>query len=97
MSLPGITNVTNAAIPALDIPPQTLGLLSRTMATIFGVNLANATLSSTTLVSTTLGGTEVHLADDTCFDSSCDMVASLIFVSPSQINFVVPDKHCGTP
>ena len=62
------------------------------MATIFGTNLADTTLSTTSPGSTLLGGTEVHLADDTCFDSSCDLIANLIYVSPTQINFLVPDN-----
>ena len=90
---PSITNVTNAAMPPLDYPPNSIHLAPRSMATIFGTNLADTTASPSTLPwSTTLGGTEVHLADDTCFDSSCDLIASLIYVSPTQINFLVPDN-----
>jgi uncharacterized protein (TIGR03437 family) len=62
------------------------------MATIWGTNLADTTASSVSPWSSFLGGTEVHLAGDTCFDSSCDLVASLIYVSPTQINFLVPDN-----
>src|ERR1039458_2623815 len=89
---PSITSVTNSAIPSLDYPPTSIHLAPRSMATIFGTNLADTTLSTTSPGSTLLGGTEVHLADDTCFDSSCDLIANLIYVSPTQINFLVPDN-----
>jgi hypothetical protein len=39
-----------------------------------------------------LRGTEVHLAADTCFDFSCDIVTNLIYVSPTQINFLIPES-----
>ena len=87
-----ITNVTNAAIPSLDYPAATIHLVQRSMATIFGTNLADSTASSTSPWSNALGGTQVHLAADTCFAVSCDLVASLIYVSPTQINFLVPDN-----
>ncbi len=99
--LPHIANVTNAALPTLDnppvAPPEGLALPSRSMATIFGTNLADYVASSTSPWSNTLGGTEVHLADDTCFDSSCDLIAGLIYVSPMQINFLVPDNGATAP
>lgn len=89
--LPNIANVTNAATPALDNPPATISLQSRTMATIFGTNLADHAASSVSPWANTLGGTDVHLAADTCFDASCDLTASLIYVSATQLNFLVPD------
>lgn len=88
---PAITNVTNAAIPALDFPAASIHLAPRSMATIFGTNLADTTLSASTW-STAIGGTEVHLAADTCFDASCDLIAKLIYVSPTQINLLVPEN-----
>jgi uncharacterized protein (TIGR03437 family) len=91
-AVPSITNVTNAAIPAMDYPPATISLAPRSMATIFGTNLADSTVSTAPPWSTTLGGTEVHLANATCFDSSCDLIGSMIFASPTQINFLVPDN-----
>jgi len=91
-STPSITNVTNAAIPSLDYPPKSIHLAPRSMATIFGSNLADFTASSVSPWPSSLAGTEVHLADDTCFDSSCDLVATLIYASPTQINFLVPDN-----
>jgi hypothetical protein len=89
--LPNIVNVTNAAIPALDEPPATITLPFRSMATIFGTGLADYTASSVSPWAPTLGGTEVHLAADSCSEASCDLIASLIYVSPTQINFLVPD------
>jgi hypothetical protein len=86
-----ITDVTNAALPSLDSPPNTINLAPRSMATIFGTNLADIIASSTSPWTSPLGGTEVHLASDTCFESSCDLVAKLIYVSPAQVNFLVPD------
>jgi hypothetical protein len=62
------------------------------MATIFGSNLADTTVVISPPWINVLGGTEVHLADDNCFDSSCDLIASLIYVSPTQINFLVPES-----
>jgi hypothetical protein len=90
---PSIANVTNAALPSMDLPPSSISLAPRSMATIWGTNLADTTVSSVSPWSSFLGGTEVHLAADTCFDSSCDLVASLIYVSPTQINFLVPDNE----
>jgi uncharacterized protein (TIGR03437 family) len=89
---PSIANVTNAALPALDLPPSSISLAPRSMATIWGTNLADTTVSSVSPWSSFLGGTEVHLANDTCFDFSCDLIANLIYVSPTQINFLVPDN-----
>ena len=86
-----------AAIPMLDYPPASIHLAPRSMATVFGGNLADTTVSTTSPGSTLAGGTEVHLADDTCFDSSCDLIASLIYVSPTQINFLVPDNGLTPP
>jgi hypothetical protein len=87
-----VSNVTNAAMPSLDYPPNSIHLPPRSMATIFGTGLADITISTNPPWKNTLGGTEVHLAGDTCFDSSCDLTASLMYVSPSQINFVVPEN-----
>ena len=92
-----IANVTNAALPSLDSPPATVTLAPRSMATIFGTNLADSMVVSPLPWTTPLGGTEVHLAGDTCFDPSCDIVADLIYVSPAQVNFLVPDTAATGP
>jgi len=86
-----ITSITNAAIPSLDLAASTVSLAPRSMATMAGTNLADGTTSTAPPWTNALSGTEVHLASQTCFDSSCDLVAGLISVSPSQINFLVPD------
>lgn len=96
---PVITNVTNAAIPALDSPPNSAHLAPRSIASIFGANLASATVSTTPPWKKTLGGTEVHLVTNLCNvpnDPSCEFVADLIYVSPTQINFLVPDLGPAT-
>src|SRR5579872_2223946 len=87
---PVITNITNAAIPSLDNPPATLHLPARAMATIYGTNLADSVVTASDGWVNNLAGTEVHLAADNCADASCDLVAQLIYVSPTQINFIVP-------
>jgi len=92
-----IANVTNAAVPGLDNPPATVTLAPRSMATIFGSNLADSIVGSPSPWSSTLGGAEVHLASDTCFDASCDLIANLIYVSPAQINFLVPETTAAGP
>jgi hypothetical protein len=59
--LPNISGLTNAAIPALDIPSGTLNVSTRTLATIFGTHLADGIGVSSSPGTTVLGGTEVHL------------------------------------
>jgi uncharacterized protein (TIGR03437 family) len=69
------------------------------MATIFGANLSGATASTAPPWVKTLGGTEVHLVPfykgcgtaNAPANLSCELEADLIYVSPTQINFVVPD------
>lgn len=92
-----IANVTNAAVPGLDNPPATVTLAPQSMATIFGTNLSDSIVVSPSPWSSPLGGTEVHLARDACFDTSCDLIADLIYVSPAQINFLVPDTTATGP
>jgi hypothetical protein len=75
------------------------------MATIFGTGLANSTVSLAPPWQKSLGGTEVHLVVDritygidggsnysaSCY-TDCEVVVDLTFVSPTQINFVLPDE-----
>jgi hypothetical protein len=101
---PLITNVTNAAIPAIDYPPVAVQLAPRSIATIFGTNLADAVVTTAPPWKTALGGTEVHFVVDTIIlnntripcdwqtDSSCELTTSLIYASPTQINFLTPDS-----
>lgn len=101
---PTITTITNAAIPAIDQPPNSINLMPRSMATIFGSNLADSTISAAPPWQHTLGGTEVHLVVDylitydkdgysayTACTADCELIADLVFVSPTQVNFVAPD------
>jgi hypothetical protein len=97
-----ITAVTSAAIPGMDIPapfaslprfPASIHFAPRSMATIYGTNLAGSNASATSPWNTTLGGTEVHLVSDACSSPSCELIASLIYASPTQINFLVPDDQ----
>ena len=95
-AVPSIANITNAAIPAMDqnFPVR---LMPRSMATIFGSNLSSATASTAPPWATTLGGIEVHLVPlyvgcgTSTAPANCDITANLLFVSPTQINFLVPD------
>jgi uncharacterized protein (TIGR03437 family) len=89
-SSPTIANVTNGALPSLDSPPSSIALAPRTIATIYGTGLASTTAFASLPWPSSLARIEVHLADDNCFNLSCDLTATLIYVSPTQINFVVP-------
>lgn len=102
VSVPTITSVTNGAMPTLNYPPSSVHLAPRSMATIFGVNLADAAISAQPWQQF-LGGIEVHLVASSVarydpqrgvtarFPATDDFTAPLIYVSPTQINFVVPD------
>lgn len=95
-SVPSIANVTNAALPAMDLPPNTVALAPGSLAIIFGTGLADSISSATLPLPKLLGGVEVHLVDDSCYDPSCELVADLIYTGPTQINFVVPDVPLWT-
>src|SRR5450759_1157659 len=91
-----ITNVPNAAIPAIDYPTGwVLVVPPRSILSIFGTNLADTTATAVPPWKSTLGGIELHL----CFNctasdatpSPTEFVATLLYVSPTQVNFVVPD------
>jgi uncharacterized protein (TIGR03437 family) len=95
---PSIIAITNGALPGMDahVPVR---LQPRSMATIFGSNLSTATASTTPPWVTTLGGIQVHLVPlytgcgtaNPPANLSCELIANLIYVSPIQINFIVPD------
>jgi hypothetical protein len=82
---PSITNVTNAANPSINFPILTPGGI----ALIIGTNLAASTASSAPPRSL-LGGVEVHLVG-----ISGEIVAGLVYVSPTGISFVVPNFQNG--
>jgi uncharacterized protein (TIGR03437 family) len=69
---------------------QRLALNPGSMSMIFGRDLAKFVASSQPPWMKSLGGVEVHFADDNCFELSCELSADLIYVSPTQINFVAP-------
>jgi hypothetical protein len=75
-------------------------LKPRSMATIFGSNLAATAVPTAPPWQKLLGGVEVHLvvgAYTPCATTNppatlvCELPADLTYVSPTQINFVVPD------
>jgi len=98
---PSIANVTNAAMPALDLPPGPVHLAPGSLATIWGSDLSDSAVSIAPPWQTVLGGTEVHLLVDLVYlgnanvpcSGDCELVADLVYVSPTQINFVVPDAQ----
>jgi uncharacterized protein (TIGR03437 family) len=72
--------VQSAAAPNGAVTPESI-------ASIFGTNLASTTLAGTTQPpSTSLGGVTLTVTDS----AGVARVAPLMYVSPSQINFVVP-------
>ncbi len=78
---PGFTNVNAASFASGALAPSSI-------VSAFGTNLASATASApTTPLPTTLGGIRVNV-QDAAGDSR---FASLLYVSPTQINYVLPD------
>ena len=78
---PAITNVTNAANPTSYFPALAPG----SVAVIVGTNLADSTASAFPQ-QTLLGGVEIHLVN-----TGSDLLAGLVYVSPKEISFVVPN------
>jgi len=95
---PAITLVSNAALPSLDshVPAY---LQPRSIASLFGSNLADSAVPTSPPWKKTLGGVEVHLVPlaTPCSSTNppstltCEFVTDLLYVSPTQINLVVPD------
>lgn len=73
------------AVSAADYRRQ---LASEMIATAFGENLATTTVAATLPLGTTLGGRSVMIKDAAGIEKS----ALLLFVSPSQINYVMPSS-----
>jgi hypothetical protein len=99
---PVITNITNAAIPSLDTPPDQIYLNARSIATIWGSDLADSTVAIAPPWKESLGGTEVHIVVSDVYGSSgavcsgtCEFVTQLLYVSPTQINFLTPYLQPG--
>jgi len=82
----------NSNLPAAPVSVSAAsfsrGALARdSIAAAFGVNLSSATQAATTLpLPTTLAGTSVRLRDE----ADREFSAPLFFVSPGQINFLLP-------
>lgn len=101
---PAITRITNAALPGMDQTPGYLRLSPNSLATIFGNGLADFAVSAPSPWPSDLGGTEVHLlfgADSNCAAAQpngvpCEIAVDLLYVSPSQINFLVPSISPAT-
>jgi hypothetical protein len=100
---PGIIKVTSATNPALNrsgaAASSYMRLMPRSLATIWGTNLSADTRAATAPWPKTLSGVQVHVIINQytpCANPSqsalpCDLTADVLFASPTQINFVVPD------
>jgi uncharacterized protein (TIGR03437 family) len=95
---PSITKITNGAIPEMN----QLGthLSPRSIATIWGANLSKTAASGKPPWQNNLGGVEVHVivngpytpcATNPPAGLACEFTTDLLYVSPTQINFVVPE------
>jgi uncharacterized protein (TIGR03437 family) len=74
--------VQSSAAPGIGVAPGSFG-------TMYGSNLASSTTSATVLpLPTTLGGVTLSVTDA----SGAQLPAALSFVSPAQINFVIPNS-----
>lgn len=82
---------TEPLVPLINISSAasgTAGISAGGLATATGSNLANQTASASAIpLPTTLGGTQVQITDG----SGGTIMAGLLYVSPTQINFEVPD------
>jgi uncharacterized protein (TIGR03437 family) len=79
----GAENLTTVSAAAFTSP-----VAPQSIASVFGENLAKVTASATTLpLPTELGGTIVFVRANSQFET----VAPLFFVSPTQINFQIPE------
>lgn len=79
-TVPSVTTVSAASFAGGTLAPESI-------VSTFGANLATATQAAvTTPLPTTLAGTGVKVRDS----AGAERTASLFFVSPSQINFLMP-------
>jgi uncharacterized protein (TIGR03437 family) len=76
-----LTSVSAASYTAAD------GLAPESMSAVFGVNLATETQAASSLpLPTTLAGVSLKVTDS----AGTERLASLFFVSPGQINYLIP-------
>jgi hypothetical protein len=85
---PVISGITST--PNTGFASGSVALAPGSTASISGTNLADSTTSAATPGQSRLGGLEVHLVDASCYDATCELVASLLYTSPSRIDFIVP-------
>jgi uncharacterized protein (TIGR03437 family) len=81
------TSGTDASVAAVSAADYHGVIAPGSIASVFGNTLANATASAMTLpFPTVLGNTKVRILDQ----NGVERLAGLIYVSPTQINFLVP-------
>jgi uncharacterized protein (TIGR03437 family) len=85
---PTISNVTT--VPNIAFDSRSVLLSPGSSATISGKNLADSTASAAAPGQPRLGGIEIHLVDTSCQTAGCELIASLLYTSPTRIDFVVP-------
>ncbi len=79
-TVPSVTTVSAAGFTGAALAPESI-------VASFGANLATATqIATTTPLPTTLAGTSVKVRDS----AGAERTASLFFVSPTQLNFLMP-------
>jgi uncharacterized protein (TIGR03437 family) len=84
---PLVTGNAGKAVTTSAASYRSPKLAKDSIATIFGTNLTNATMSAVvTPLPTTLANTTVKIKDN----SNTEKTAALFYVSPSQINFQIP-------
>lgn len=90
----GALEIATATAATVSSANFTAKVAAESLASVFGQNLASATVSATTKpLPTSLGGTTVRLRDN----SGQELLAPLFFVSPTQINFqITPGLLLGT-
>ena len=90
----GALEIVPAAATVVSSANFAAKVASESLASVFGQNLATATVAAiTTPLPTSLGGTSVRLRDS----SGQEKLAPLFFVSPGQINFqIAPGLLTGT-
>jgi len=96
----GIPQAFGQSAPVISriVPVPTIGfgisnsvmLAPGSAAAIYGTDLADTTVSAATPGQPQLGGIEIHLVDSSCQNAACELVASLVRVSPNRVDFNAP-------